>query len=239
MPNTSNFSLPFPQASDTVDVPRDVSALAQAVDTELVNRRNESVRIFASTTARDTAIPSPAAGQVCYVNSNDANEGLYTYSGSAWLKGPGWNAPWGTVVETGASNSTGFTAGNALTVLSVTVTIIPNRIYRISGKIAVQPSGAAGPAALYIGGTNVPTETLAYKSAAIGTNLIESLSGFVIATAAGFSVTSGTGTSRTIDLRFRCGANGSLSTNPDNYIGAGSFPQRLVIEDIGPAGAPV
>lgn len=36
MPNTTNFSLPYPQASDSVDVPRDIEALAAAIDALLV-----------------------------------------------------------------------------------------------------------------------------------------------------------------------------------------------------------
>lgn len=81
MPNTSNFSLPYPQASDTVDVPRDIQALAGAVDTELVNRRNASVRVFASAAARDSAIPTPTEGMTCYLTDVDL---FQIYTGSAW-----------------------------------------------------------------------------------------------------------------------------------------------------------
>lgn len=36
MPNTPNFTLPYPQSTDTPDVPRDIQALAQALDQLLV-----------------------------------------------------------------------------------------------------------------------------------------------------------------------------------------------------------
>lgn len=45
----------------------------------------QSVMVFASTAARDSAITAPEAGMVAYINSNDANEGLWVYTGSAWL----------------------------------------------------------------------------------------------------------------------------------------------------------
>lgn len=40
MPNTSNFSFPYPQASDSFDVPRDVGALAIAADTTIKSFRD-------------------------------------------------------------------------------------------------------------------------------------------------------------------------------------------------------
>lgn len=36
MPTTTNFALPFPQSSDSVDIPRDIGALAAAIDPRLV-----------------------------------------------------------------------------------------------------------------------------------------------------------------------------------------------------------
>ena len=56
--------------------------------------QEQTVMYFATTAARDTAITAPEDGMVVYVGSNDASEGLYTYNGTSWRKGPGWNAPW-------------------------------------------------------------------------------------------------------------------------------------------------
>ena len=52
--------------------------------------QNQSVMYFATTAARDAAITSPLDGMVAYVGSNDSSEGLYTYNGTSWRKGPGW-----------------------------------------------------------------------------------------------------------------------------------------------------
>src|SRR5262252_3492914 len=45
-----------------------------------------SLPVFANAAARDAAIPSPIAGQVCYLDTNDYTEGTYAYSGSAWYR---------------------------------------------------------------------------------------------------------------------------------------------------------
>lgn len=98
----------------------------------------QSVMYFATTTARDTAITAPEDGMVVYIGSNDANEGLYTYQGAAWRKGPGWNAPWG-LVASGASNTTATTTGTteATIKISPSFTAFANRNYRcqITGTV--------------------------------------------------------------------------------------------------------
>ena len=66
--------------------------------------QNQSVMYFSSTGSRDVAITAPVDGMTAYIGSNDANEGLYTYNGTAWRQGPGWNAPWGVV---GVGTATG------------------------------------------------------------------------------------------------------------------------------------
>jgi hypothetical protein len=69
-----------------------------------------------------------------YIGSNDANEGLYTYNGTAWRKGPGWNAPWGVMVRaqgTGPGTSTSGTTETAV-FTSSSFTALANRFYRVS-----------------------------------------------------------------------------------------------------------
>lgn len=54
----------------------------------------QSVMVFATTAARDAAITAPEAGMVCYINSDAATEGLYVYTGSAWIYAlPGSSTP--------------------------------------------------------------------------------------------------------------------------------------------------
>jgi hypothetical protein len=94
----------------------------------------QSVMSFASTGARDVAITAPEDGMVAYIGSNDANEGLYTYNGTAWRKGPGWNAPWGFIARNqglGAGTSTSGTTETAV-FTSASWTALANRFYRVS-----------------------------------------------------------------------------------------------------------
>ena len=56
----------------------------------------QSVMSFVSAAARDTAISSPEEGMVCYLNTGDRTEGLYTYTNGAWVEAripvPGFSA---------------------------------------------------------------------------------------------------------------------------------------------------
>lgn len=222
MPNTTNFSLPFPQASDSVDVPRDIGALATAVDTRLLN----TVRVFATTTARDSAITSPAAGMVVYINSDDANEGFYFYTGAAWLKGASWNAPWGYIgqaTRTTAQSSIGTTVTD-LTGLSVTFTALANRRYKITGNISVQQKGAASLSCqvLITDGSNTILQTSPQNAYAVD----------AIATCTPILLTTFSAGSQTVKLR------ASTFTSTMNTLASSTQPGYLLVEDMGPSGAP-
>ena len=171
---------------------------------------------------------SPFEGQVIYETDTDK---VLVYDGSAWY--PPENVAWGKVAEASSTATTAFSAGTALEVLSVSPTITAGRLYKISGKIGVQPSGNTAPNTLYITGGSL-TKILWYQTTAIGTNLCRTLSGFEMASATDLGVTSGS-SSVTVKLYWRAGSAGGLSTNPDAYIGANASVHRLVVEDIGPA----
>ena len=141
------------------------------------------------------------------------------------------NLPMGVAGDTGATASTAFTGGNVLVVLSLSTTIYAGRKYQIQGKIAVQCSSAATSNALYITGNSI-SRTVWYQTTAIGLNLCAMANGFTTYTATELGVTSGS-SSVTITLNWRSGANGSLSTNPDANVSAGSASQQLIVIDIG------
>jgi hypothetical protein len=171
---------------------------------------------------------SPYDGQMIYETDTDKT---LVYHSSAWYAP--WNLAWGEVAETSSTATTAFTGGTALEVLSVSATIVTGRLYKISGKIGVQPSGSTTPNALYFTGASL-TKLLWYQTSAIGTNLNAVVSGFDLASASDLGVTSGS-SSVTFKLYWKSGSSGGLSTNPDNYVGASSSVHRLVIEDIGAA----
>ena len=147
------------------------------------------------------------------------------------------NLPFGLLGASTATAGTSFTAGTALQVLTLTVTIVPNRRYRIGGQAAVQPTSAASTIQiLYVTATGLTSQTLTYDGHSLPQNFNYLMHGETYVTAADFGVTTGTGTSKTLSLYVQVnGANGSLTTNPDSIVGANSAAQKLWVEDIGSA----
>ena len=143
------------------------------------------------------------------------------------------NLPMGVNADTGATATTAFSAGVALKVLTLSPTIYAGRKYQIQGKIAVQASSAGTSNALYVQGNSI-ARTVWYQTTAIGLNLCAMANGFTTYTATELGVTSGSATV-VIDLYWKSGASGSLNTNPDAYVSAGSASQQLIIIDIGAA----
>ncbi len=73
----------------------------------------QSVMVFNSVGERNAAIASPEEGMVCFLNTGDRTEGLYTYTAGAWREAripvPGFSA-----TKTGAQS----VAANAFTVVT-------------------------------------------------------------------------------------------------------------------------
>ena len=106
--------------------------------------QSQSVMYFSSTGARDASVTAPADGMVAYIGSNDSSEGLYTYNGTNWRKGPGWNSPWGLIERNqglGAGTATVLTTETAV-FTSASWTALANRYYRVS--IATTLTATAG-----------------------------------------------------------------------------------------------
>jgi hypothetical protein len=144
----------------------------------------QSIMYFSSTTARDTALPSPVDGMTAYIGSNDANEGLWTYNGTSWQKGPGWNAPWGVVTATsGGTNGRGYattTSSSSTTTsttdwsgLTVTFTAINNRIYRtiVTGNLTSDNASGSDYVRLVI--ANISNTVLASSQAIVQNGVTE------------------------------------------------------------------
>jgi hypothetical protein len=183
--------------------------------------QEQTVMYFANTTARDTAITAPEDGMVAYVGSNDANEGLYTYNGSGWRKGPGWNAPWGHVTEVvlGTSAAYAFNTLGFPSTLSWTGTPVANRLYRARVNFYWVPS-SLGTLEFGIGnGSTItrPVQQYCPANTAPMCNMQE-----VTFTTTGSSMTRGLGVKM-------ISGGGTVTVN----VGS-----TLIIEDMGPAGAP-
>lgn len=188
--------------------------------------QSQSVMYFTSTANRDFYITSPQDGMTCYIGSNDVNEGLYTYNGTSWRKGPGWNAPWGYV---GYTEVTTNQSANNANILSSTISVVNRRRYQLTAQIPGYFSNVANNNAslqIQVGGTSIAEArmwTSRITSADIGTSIV----GHYVATATNAS------------LAVAIYSQSVIGTN-HQYIAAAGKPISLLVTDIGPStGAPV
>jgi hypothetical protein len=180
----------------------------------------QSVMYFATSAARDAALSgSLEDGMTVYQGTNDVNEGIWTYHGSAWRRP--WNMPWGHVTEVviGVDASYAFNTLSFPTTLSWTGTPVANRLYRARVNFFWVGS-AVGTLAFGIG--NGSAITRAYQQyMPAGAAPMSSMQEITFTT---------TGSSMTRGLGVQMISGGGTIT-----VKAGS---TLIIEDMGPAGAP-
>jgi hypothetical protein len=188
----------------------------------------QSVMYFASTTARDAAITSPVAGMVAFIDSNDANEGLYVYHGATggWRRGPGWNAPWGFVQYTQTTSAVSVKNGNIL--VGNTISVVNRRRYRIHAQIRAFASTVINDVAelsIVVGGTTIAGTRV--------TNTIANFSGF-----GGTVVAYYTATATNTSLACNLYNNAIVGAGTHTFDAAATVPIFIAVEDIGPSGAP-
>jgi hypothetical protein len=200
----------------------------------------QSIMYFATTTARDSALSAVLEdGMVVYVGSNDANEGLWTYNGTSWKQGPGWNAPWGVVactaggtsnrgvaVTTSNSSTTSGTAAANWSPLTVTFTANANRIYRTTAFGILGSDNASGSdyASLLI--TNSSGTSLASSPAVVQSVVIEGRSVSYVDIGL-------TGSNMRKVMVVRLAGVGAITGQA-----SATRQASIVVEDIGPSGAP-
>lgn len=191
----------------------------------------QTVMSFASTGARDVAVTAPEDGMVAYIRSNDANEGLYTYNGTTWRRGPGWNAPWGIVSEVRVTSTVqNFTSTTYadVTSMSVSPTLVQNRYYRITFQTLFD-NPAAGSS---IGQVRIYNNTSATQLQQ--GNYTLAASAFTVVNLSTLITPTSTATTN-IKIQAAVGGAGQ-QFRP--YAGS-TLPQIFLIEDIGASGAPV
>ena len=184
----------------------------------------QSVMSFASTGARDVQITAPEDGMVAYIRSNDADEGLYTYNGTAWRKGPGWNAPWGRITSANSTPNT-QTSGTTATIVATgpAFTAISNRYYRVTFTTTF--SGTVSPDLFTMTIRNTTTTGTVYQTQTVFTPPGGQTSFCTVAqiTGAGASITP-------VCVLTRISGTGTNGTAAQTTF--------FLIEDIGPSGAP-
>jgi len=193
--------------------------------------QTQSVMYFSSTGARDTQITGPVDGMTAYIGSNDSSEGLYTYNGTSWRKGPGWNAPWGLLVNAklttvSVTSGTHTTLQDGSAVSTATATTVTNRVYKVTTMHNPYATGGANgfQASHVVGGTTqsqflIPTLSATTQDSRTFTSL--------------FTETSGQ--SRVFKAQIAAYNTNTAITD----WGSSTIPRIIIVEDIGPSGAPV
>jgi hypothetical protein len=188
--------------------------------------QSQSVMYFASTAARDAAITSPVAGMVAFIDSGDANEGLYVYHGATggWRKGPGWNAPWGVQLYAQDTVNTRDFTGTPATITNITgsVSVVNNRRYRCTFQCRYlnTSTGAANTFTMRAGGTGFWSGI---------ENNYSNINDQIYNAVSIYSATSSS--TLTFDVQ------ASAGTGTLKIYGANAATQ-FTVEDIGPYGAP-
>lgn len=191
----------------------------------------QTVMSFVSTGARDAAVTAPEDGMVAYIRSNDANEGLYTYNGTNWRKGAGWNAPWGAAGYAKITTPPSASSAKTDTGLSITTgTIAENRILKhtVTGMV-------------FFNSVNDMCRISIVTGSSGGTDLMEAdfaPFGTVNAYTVSFSFYETTTSTAALTRRItQERVNGTSSTI--QFFCDSTRPATYIIEDIGPSGAPV
>ena len=187
--------------------------------------QSQSVMYFATTAARDTAITSPVDGMVAYVGSNDSSEGLYTYNGTSWRKGPGWNAPWGNqlLVQNSTSNSTFTTTPTVISGMTGSVSVVNNRVYQCTFNCRF------------------------YNSIANNASLFRiRQGGTIIWDTWHYNFSTGSDISAMATVYFKSTSTGAITFDVQGYSASGTLtvfhsngPTTFAVNDMGPYGAPV
>jgi hypothetical protein len=189
------------------------------------NVRDQVITPFAGTSARTSAITLPLEGMATYDTTNNNFE-IYTTSATGW-RAP-WNLPWGRISH--ATSATAMGAGSIgttdtdITGITVTVTTVANRYYKITGTCTFD--GASNNCDVFLKilqGASVQDSTMGYLSTTTPSRL-----GLPITTI----VSPGSGS-------FTFKLQASTSAGTIRGIGGGATATaKIIVEDIGPNGGP-
>jgi len=200
--------------------------------------RDQVVSPFVTSAARTAAITSPIAGMVSSLTTYDKTEGLEFYNSAGQWRKP-WNIPWGIITTTaGGTSNLGYVVVTAaqtgitstlvdLTNLSMTFDALANRLYRVSAHCNFYASQADNTASLVL---NVASSSVAFShTASLSTGTTSLRTAELIR-----PINSAAAQSLTVKLQAQ------LQTGTGTVImhaGAANVATML-IEDIGPSGAP-
>ena len=175
---TANFSLPYPQSSDTPNVPRDIQALATAVDGLSIALKTGNLSQFASTTS----------AQLIGVISDETGSGSLVFSNSPTLVTPILGTPTSVTLTngTGLPINTGVSGLGAGIATFLATPSSANLLSALTDKTGT--------------GSNVFATSPTLVTPNIGVATATTINGLTLtSSAAGFTIAGGT-TSKTLTL---------------------------------------
>lgn len=170
---------------------------------------------------------SPPEGMTIFETDTDRML-VYTTATTGWQ--PPWNVPWGrvgsAVVSSGAQGS--ITTEVAITGLSVTFTAVTNRLYRATLTCHTYSTVATDNIAMRLRQTSAAGTPLAISNRYVAAASNQECHSLV----SEFSLTAGSQT--IVPTMARGTGTGTVSVHSISV----EYASRLIIEDIGPSGAP-
>jgi hypothetical protein len=193
----------------------------------------QSVMYFATTAARDAAVTG-VDGMIAYIGSGDSNEGLYHHNGTAWCKGPGWNAPWGVMGHFSTTSNSDDKTNETFSEMQIsaansfrlTVATRANRRLRFTFRGSLSSTNGGGIIEVYNNTTSASIGRVFQQNDVLGAGL--HADGSIVATSSASS------TVYTIRWRSVFGIGGAGTFSCSGSVS----PTQFTIEDIGPSGNP-
>lgn len=181
------------------------------------------VNPYPSTGARSSAVVSPTVGMTSYLSTNTSTEGLEAYNSAGQWRKP-WNLPWGCILNKAKSSTQNIsTSGSVISTLTQSTSLVDNRLLRATLTVMYgnTTAGAVNTFQVRAGGTAFQTQNhiCANTVNAFGITLV------------GWYETTSTG-SVTLDA-YAVPSSGTLAIVDDP-----AYHAQLIVEDMGPAGAP-
>jgi hypothetical protein len=199
---------------------------ADITDLRPLANQTGKLPVFTSAPLASTAIPSPYDGQAFYQNTGTVSEGVQYWNGTAWRQP--WSMPWGAVglhrLTTGNQTSSTHTTLQA-NGLTTTFNAVNNRNYKLTMvSHPVANGGANGYTCnIYVDGVSVAASLNPVINQIFGTSLVTT----------GYHTTTASASMTVAGFHSAFGTNTQVTDT-----GTTNLVRFLMVEDIGPSGAP-
>lgn len=183
------------------------------------------VPAFATYTDRSTAIPSPYNGQLSAISAGWTTNGIEQYNGTSWRLP--WNMPWGVLAVVSSTGGSGGVSSETVLQTTPSFTAVANRYYRISFTCTYVGSVAGSLFQFVLRKDNISGTQYLNQRVVIPPSPFQdstSLVGYIIPTAGSQTVC--------VTAAYIAGGGGTIAL-------ISGLHAQIIVEDMGPSGAPV